>query len=692
MGQYLDKFKSQIGQKQTEQIIKLLNQQRNSGQIRTIEEFSKKLENLVRELTDTVIKPTSKLYEAEVEKEISTESYNFMLDRAKDDLDTAFTEALNIDEVQNAHEAIVRDVVLKNLRSGLAELDSKITLYEFLNKDTRGFNNALFTTFRESKENRTFRGTTAYNSILFLDPRKGDLTEASEDAAVELIGERLTLSPKSATNYTIRNVTQLFDDDTPQSELIVDPPNISLSNIIDGTKNTYWAQSLIYQTKREFVKTKLELDLGIVREINRIEIEPASRYPIILESITYLDGNNVPVVLNLPEQEFVSTGVVQFKKIASNKIILTFRNEHPTRVQFEYDPSKETLFSQALQEPPEGVQANISDAAEDLNKIISSGRVKSLLGVDTSTPQTFIGYEYQIGFDNIRIGVSTYSSRSIYVSSPLKITGAGQIGLKVDEKRPYTDVPISEIKYTDKTYDNLDENENAGINSRNFLGSIEYWIVKQDLSTSGSLIKTSVFPILPLEVERVHHERLVLNEKSSPSLSLNDIGTLMFFTNVTDGELKVYRNFELLTNETDNLFATDGWKLEPIPPAGVTLRTPNQGARMRLKIKIVAPLATDIYTVSYTPLVSTTAALPQTISEFAGTGGIQVVDLTGDLSVRAGLGQIVYTDIIEEDQEQLESRIYLVILLRQNTAEESLTSIVEEYTLVVGYKDREKLG
>lgn len=692
MGQYLDKFKSQVGQKQTEQMIKLLNQQRNSGQIRTIEEFTQKLESLVRDLTSTIIKPTSTLYKAESNQEVNSETYNFMLDRAQDDLETAFAETQNIDEVQNAHEAIIRDVILKNLRFGIAELESKISLYEFLNKDIRGFNSALFTTFRESKENRTFRGTNKFTSTLFLDPRTKDLTSIDEDASIELVGERLTLATKDTLNYPIRNIRQLFDDDTPQSELIVDPPNISLRNLIDNTKHTYWAQSLIFTTKRAFSKTKLELDLGIVREINSLEIEPAAKYPLILESVSYLNSNHVLVTLPIVEQEFISSLALQFKKISTNKIILTFRNEHPTRVQFEYDPNKETLFSQALQEPPEGIKPNISDISSEINTLISSGKIKELLGITLNQSHTFIGYEFQIGFDNLRIGLVNYNSKSIYVSSPLKLTGAGQIGLKTVERRPYTPVPTGDILYTEKTYDNLDENEIGGINSRNFLGSIEYWIIKQDLSPTGSLLRTTTFPILPLEVERIHHERLVLSEKSDTASSINDIGTLMFFTNVTDGEVKVYRNFELLNNETGNAFAVDGWKIEPEPPNGVSFRTPNQGERMRFKIKIVAPLVTDIYTVTYTPLLSTTKAIPKNISEFAGVGGIQVVDLSGDLSIRAGESQIVYVDNIGEDQSILESHIYLSIVLRQNTAETALSPAVEEYTLMTGYKDPTKLS
>src|SRR5688500_16419153 len=122
MGQYLDKFKDTIGKRQTQQILNLLNKRRNSGQIRTVEEFSQQMEDLIRELTETTLKPSLSLFQAEENNYIDSERQNFMLERVQDDLEAAFEEANNINEVQNAHQAVVRDVILKNLRSGIAEL------------------------------------------------------------------------------------------------------------------------------------------------------------------------------------------------------------------------------------------------------------------------------------------------------------------------------------------------------------------------------------------------------------------------------------------------------------------------------------------------------------------------------------------------------------------------------------------
>jgi Flp pilus assembly protein TadG len=690
MGQYIDKFNDTIGKRQSQQILKSLNKKRNSGQIRTIEEFSKRFEELIRDLQSTVLSPTLKVWMAQEDDYTDSEAHNTMLDSVQDDLESAFEEANNIDEVQRSHEAIMRDVVLKNLRSAVKELEGKVNLYEFINNDTRGFDSAIFTTFRESKENRTER-SQQFASIFFTDPRTGTLVSTDQDAEVELVGERLVLANTDKSYHSISNIRQIFDDETPQSELVVEPSGTRLNNLIDGTRGTYWVQSLLFKQKRNSVNIQLELNLGINREINFIEIEPAVKHGITLEEISYLDNNNVITPLGIAEVLLDGAAVIRIRKISTKKIILTFRNDNFGRVHFEYDGDTDSLFSQALLQPPGGISPTKKSTQEDLNDMLSSAKVKEVLGVRTKAKKVFTGYQFVTGFDNIYVGITESEQKSIYVSSPLEICGAGQIGIRVAESRPFRPAIGGITQFTTETYDNNVSNEidNPVTKGRLFLGSIEYWIIRQDFNIAGSLVKTTTFPILPLGVQRVHQERLVLTEKSVSTLTNNDIGTLMFFTNRTDGDIKVYRNGVLDTDETGNPGATTGWKQEPETPDG-TLRTPNNGERMRFKIKVLNNLAGDIFTVSYTPLLSTTKAVPKSLSEFLTVGGVQIVDLVGDLSARSSEGQLVLLDRIGEDDANQTTKIYLVIMLRQNTADTSLSPAVEEYTLVAGCKDPTK--
>jgi len=694
MAQYLQKFAGTIGKRQSEQILKLLSQQRNSGQIRSVQEFTQKLQGLMFDLTSTVLTPSLKHWMAEQGEDIDSETYNFMLDRVEDDLSAGFEEANNIDEVQRSHEAIVRDVILKNLRAGVNELDSKITLFEFLNKDTRGFDSAIFSTFRESKDERTQRqGTQA--TLLFRDPRElGELIPTSQDADVELIGERLVLATDLSPFYTVADVRQIFDSESPQSELIVEPAGTNLRNIVDDTQGTYWIQSLLFSEKKEFVKVKVELNLGTVREINIIEIEPAAQFGIVVEDISYVDGNNTVVNLGIPERFIDAPASIRFRKIATDRIIITFRNDNSCKTNFQFNEDVQPLFGQALDQPPLKVEPKPDSLSKELDEAIASPKIKAVLGLKQRTRQEFQGYDFTTGIDNVRVGLTEHQNRSIYISSPLEVCGVGELGLRTLESRPYLEGLGQDVKFTSTTYDitndtSLTDDSTLLVGETSntyFIGSIEYWVVKQDVDSEGQLLQTTTFPVLPLEVGRVEHERLVLTGKSATTLSEPDLGEAMFFTNRTDGNIKVYRNGVLITDNTGVPLASDGWQ----DVSTVADRTPGNGTPMKFKVQILDRLPGDIFTISYNPVTSSTQALPKNLSEFTQVGGLNTVDLVGDLSARMCAGQIVILNRIGEDDANQDSNVFLVIILRQNAAEATLTPAVEEYTLMGACKDLTK--
>ena len=119
----------------------------------------------------------------------------------------------------------------------------------------------------------------------------------------------------------------------------------------------------------------------------------------------------------------------------------------------------------------------------------------------------------------------------------------------------------------------------------------------------------------------------------------------MFFTTITDGDIKVYRNGVLIIDETGNPLATGGWQ----DISTTADRTPGNNTRMRFQIQILDRLPGDIFTISYTPVVSSTQILPKNLSEFVAIGGLNTVDLVGDLSARATPGQLVAFDRVGED-------------------------------------------
>lgn len=675
---YLKKFDSLVGKTQMQQIISLLTKQRNAGQVQSLSEFARRLELLVRDVTGTTLIPTTNIFLARPGDLTSADQWNFAMDRVQDDLVTAFQEAGQIDEIQTAHQALIKDGLLKNMRAAISELEAKVATYKFLNTDLHGFSEALFSTFREIQEERTSRDNIYQLQIT--DPRTGLALEATNDAAIDPVGERLILPAQSKTYYKFQSVKQIFDSEAPQSALVVSPPGLKIENIIDGENGTYWIQSVnLPRVSNIPVRTKLEVSFNLVREINFLEIEPATKYPIILEKIQYVDDSHTVQTLTSPDLSFDGPIAVLLEKFSTNKLILTFQNSNPVNQQFE-SKIHDDLLMQYQAEPMQGYNASLSLVQDHVYQNVSNVKNQSIINItgrQESTEHNY--YEYSIGFDNIRAGLADYEDVGIYISKPIEIQSPAHVGIKTVESRPYLDANLN-LAYTDETY-NQDVDDD-----KHYLSSIEYWLVRQDLNADNVLIRTSYLPILPINTERVVHEQLVLIEQEDTSLLFNDSGYLMFYTNRTDGDITVYRNGVEISDITSTPTSPEGW----IDTTDSENKIPNNQVPMRFRIQVRGSKVTDVFTVSYTPTLSSTYDIPETLSSVTSTGGLQVIDILGDLSARPGRGHILVLDKVGQSSHAVKTRLFLGIILRRNSADSLLTAAVEEYLLGIGRLDTKR--
>jgi hypothetical protein len=88
----------------------------------------------------------------------------------------------------------------------------------------------------------------------------------------------------------------------------------------------------------------------------------------------------------------------------------------------------------------------------------------------------------------------------------------------------------------------------------------------------------------------------------------------------------------------------------------------------------------DIYTVSYTPLFS------DSYSSQYSVGTNNPIDWSGNMSIRSITEQMVLLNDAS-DINIAKYELYLMVILRQNTADSSTSPAVEEYTLALGQKD-----
>jgi len=675
---YLDKFRTSLPKVQGNQVLKRLISERDGGGIRTIDEFKDRLKKLTTELLKEQIKPTLTVYKALTGDDISSEQYNEMLAHIEDDLETAFAEADNIDSIVGAHHNLIFDVALKSLRYGINELESKITLYEFLDQSGKGFDDVLFNTFREAQGISTAR-TDKAASGLFLEPRTGSLITSAEDASVDLFGERLTLGPDVSYFISPRNVSWLTNQYSQRGEIDVTLPDSSIRNIIDGISNTYWTVPLLFsnvQPNGVFLEVCLYLPSS--QDVSFVEIEPASDFPLYLAQIDYFDIGSVRRVLDTTEYLIEGPVKINFAKITTSALVLRFRQDNYKESQFkprlgDSNFSKATMGQKSL-------AIDIDSVEEDLRDKLSSDFVMTdVLSLPVNTNEVEKYYQYTFGLDNIRPGYSTYDERGVFVSKVKHVTFPSQVGVKVLETRPIQEFGV------DASLETHSYPDQSTVEDEKFhYGVVEYWLASQSYTTDNYLISTDIVPILPLTATRVYHEQLIFTRKSDTSLSENDMASMRFYCEDDDEDVLLYKNGSLLAYGVleDWVFVTNA------DDANITVTVPNSGSPMKRGIKLNdARLPLDIYTVSYSPVVSDTIGLTKTGST-VGT----VIDLTGDNGLRVVKDNVIVFNKLRNSKEVAAADLYLIILLKRNSARTDLTPAVEEYLLATGSRDTKKFG
>jgi hypothetical protein len=92
----------------------------------------------------------------------------------------------------------------------------------------------------------------------------------------------------------------------------------------------------------------------------------------------------------------------------------------------------------------------------------------------------------------------------------------------------------------------------------------------------------------------------------------------------------------------------------------------------------------NIYTVSYTPRLSNTYVEP------SNTSLLNVVDLTGDQNIRMVTNNVLTFSETKRGFKVASADIYLMILMRRNSANLNVSPILQDYLLVFGSKNQNK--
>ena len=491
MSKFLESFIQSIPAIQGRQIISVLNELRNNGTIRTVEEYRTQLQKLTTILAQGKPVPISKLFLGSKGETIDSESFNFMLNRFSDDIDTLLNEISLIAETANAHKFIIRDRLVKDIELAISSLSVDVRKNEILANNSLGFSVVQYNDFSSQDELRFVRSESKIASDLFYERRSKAVLGPEHDAAVDVISKTMTLPYERSENHVITNVDIEYTTNSDARYFNVAFPELSLNAISDNTDNTYWATSIVAdQVVPEGTSIELVITMDGLRETSHIEVDPVLYNDFYIESISYINSNDEQVEITGSSDPILidESKRVSFSKITARKIMVGLLQKTYVETTY-YTSDASTLYDVKVRDADIDVDTLFSALYEQ----DSNQPVIGVLDISGEAEQVQVsGYAYVIGLDNIRVGNATYADTGIYASKPLSV-----------------DAPVLMALETKEAYDYIDSGTSLLPK-----GSIEYSVRKENYDSSDVLIDTEVFNILPSLSSTIKKEYLVIDKLS----------------------------------------------------------------------------------------------------------------------------------------------------------------------------------
>lgn len=656
MGRYLDKFRSTMPAIQGKQIIQLLSAMKDSGSLRTIAEYNAKLQELSQYLRSTNPQPFFKFFEAKIGDVIASDTFNAMVKSAQLDLEAAFNEAETIAQVLELHKQLFKLTVLKSMEQSLDDLEKAISQYEFLNSQIDKWDYLDFNTFNALDGGILSRELG--DSSLFYDIRRRQSISADETCSVDIFGQQLEMPLVGDQEVKITNITVTNDAETSISMRNVGSVTGNLQNVRDGQKLTYWLYPVILDAPvTGGIRMKLCLDLGGLCDLNVLQIEPASPLPMILEKISYCTQAGVVTTVTL-NQNLTKDSVVNLGHITTSAITLTFKQIAYEATKYHY-VAERNIWEKVWTDPSvpgETDYSRLDQIAPELNDILQESEVIRILDIpDRPTYQEFTVYQYTFGFDNIRCYLKQYGTRGLFVSKPLRVQSPGLIGLRTTETIPTTII-------NNLTYEAC---------------ALEYYIVKQNYDMNDRAIDRETIPILPATSGLAIKNEWLLVDKNDDS-AIRQIGSLRFVpdlsvipvvkTNLV-GTLSIgpEESADFVVRRVGGEWRETWAELQTdIENASGLVEPP-----IEIQIKLHNPGAHTIYTVDYTASTRNSDladALQRDILPYVLMQDNTVLRCLENHGIR---GVVAYSDI------------YLVLIMRNNSFNNKITPVLQDYKLLV---------
>jgi len=694
---FLDSFLRNFPAVQTKQLLRLLNQMRDRGEIRSPEEFQTKLTELADLMQQEELQQRTPPLSFEEGDLLESDAMRTFMEFARLDMEASLGETERLGNAIRAHHKILAENYFDAIEAGLEELEAEVRAYEVL--DAR-----KYTGFSKVLKHYNFTGSIAVpggdpetDSILFEDARGGEELALSPPRIGEP-GMHLGVAAGSAERAIyFDSIEVLTDSTTPSTALSTSPDGNTPTKAIDGSKDTAWRHSILLAEDPDVCRLKLALTFSAAQRVNALAIDPLADVAIKVADISYVDSGGREISLTLGSTHTGSTSaggtsrkghlapvttgpaewaapnrrkVIPLGDIIAKKIILTLQQDTGVDGEFFYSSDLGSWRSGEIVTEflTAGVEVFGDDPVPDeIPRALSflggpptlpprparhwvdpSPVVESLTLDEDMTPPdeppparhsidrlraTFS--EYAFGFRDISAIAREYKPNGLFIPEPFELSPSP------------TTVALHRIaEFPSESTD------------------IEFLLRKENYDADGLLLDVETIAIQPYGDDSVD-ERLFLSQRVSSAV-LNDVGVLRFYPDF-DETFSVYMDTTLLTIGMNYEVSVDrGVTWEITLPPSATASDPRE-----CRVKLSGPRTDKIFRVVYTPLVSTSSA-----------GG--EVFLNPLRSARLGRFQTYVFDNDRPSGAVVRCRMGLQIILRANTLNTRVSPYLREVVLLGG--------
>lgn len=638
---------------QARNILDILNEFQATGAIKSADEYKAKLKELSTAINDSDPKPSFEHIRGLVWHLISADAQTIMMRAAQNDLFALFQQTEEIGAKVDDHHFLILKNLAADMERGLADQENTIRRLEWLANQSNEFSMALVNAFTCASSYKVPRSEVGAGNLYFDNRTYQSRTEAElPSAVISEHGQRLMLDVTNEPKILPISVQLLTDSSSYGTQIQTDVNN-NILNLVDGTRGTFWTRNVYLSSPVSKVTTVLDFSLGSAKDINYMIVEGASELVFQIDSIYGIAPDGHQVTLLTTETEVNGKKRIDFARTLVKSVRITFSINSYIKADYITDP-KSAIFDY-FGEDLKYKEVDLAQAFGPLaSEVLNSSKLASILNVPSGISISIDTYLYPFALDNVWFGNSLYEDSGIFVSKPLSGDNLGVCAVQ--------------------TRENTSTNEAV-------TNSIEYEIIKQDISPKFSEIK---FPIPRLGQITVTSERLILTKREQDS-TMADAGHLRFCPYVSntwslgdDAPVKVYKNGEALqigsdfyvairkTTAGDKLFWISSWTDSQSDTRDFSNYTLNPS---KMWIRIIAPDSTAIYTVDYTIRTSDTYIDDDTM----WLDSNKTVFLSNE-------GKVYFKR--ENPDVTIESKLYLQITLRRNTASQSSTPELYEYALL----------